>query len=194
MGEVEFRETLTAPKKLRRGIYAGFVAIVGFFLVFPFFTQGANDLLHLFLSILFAAVALTVHIFFSLQVRVNGKGVEFGFYGFKKEFSYKEIVDCAVIPYTFADFPGFGIVRGHDGCTMYNVPGDGHAAVKIVVLEEKRGKVEYAFSSRRPQQIVRKIQHHLRRKSLPPKHPFEKKFVASRMLSGDRGSSTAMAA
>ena len=79
----------------------------------------------------------------------------------RKKILYHEILDCMVIRYKMTDFMGWGVRKGHDGCTMYNVPGDQQIAVKIVVVDKERNRKEFAFSAKRPQVICKKIQAHL---------------------------------
>ena len=82
-------------------------------------------------------------------------------YIFSKEIPYGDILDCMVIRYKWTDFIGWGIKRGPDGCTMYNVPGDQQIAVKIIVMDEESKRKEYAFSAKRPQVISKKVQTHI---------------------------------
>lgn len=158
---VEYEETISAPSWLRIAVFLGFLGIIGFFLVYPFVSEGSNDLSHLFLALMFALVLWLAEIFLSMKICVTNKGLQFGFYLFSKKLSYDEIVECSVMRYRLADFLGWGLRKSAAGCTLYNVPGDQRIAVRVVVADNSGGKKEFAFSAKRPQVICKKIQSHL---------------------------------
>jgi len=158
---VEYEETIAAPPWLRMTILSVFLVIIGFFLVFPFVSEGTSDVTHLFLALVFAAILWVIEIFLSLKVTITSKGLQFGFYLFSKKIFYQEIVDCSVMRYKMTDFLGWGIRKNDEGCTLYNVPGDQRIAVRVVVVDERNDRKQYAFSAKRPQVICKKVQTHL---------------------------------
>ena len=157
----EYEETLSAPSWLRLGSLGFFILVIGFFLLQPFLAEGTNDGMNLLLCLVFALVAWFVQIFLSMKISLTNKGIKFGFYLFSKKLDYRDILDCMVIRYKLTDFLGWGVRKGYDGCTMYNVPGDQQIAVKIVVVDGEQNRKEFAFSAKRPQVICKKIQAHL---------------------------------
>ena len=159
--QIEYEEVISAPSWMRLGALGVFILIIAFFLLYPFIKEGKSDLVHLLLAMVFAMTAWFVQIFLSLKVSVTNKGIKFGFYIFSKEIPYGDVLDCMVIRYKWTDFIGWGIKRGSDGCTMYNVPGDQQIAVKIIVMDEEHKRKEYAFSAKRPQVICKKVQTHI---------------------------------
>jgi len=158
---VEYEETLTAPLWVRAGVFSFFSLLIAFFLIYPFVSEGTSDAAHLFLAIVFTLVLWVLQIFMSLKVTITNKGVQFGFYFFSRKILYQDILDCSVIRYRVTDFLGWGIRRGGDDCTMYNVPGDQQIAVKLLVMDDEHKRKEFAFSAKRPQVICKKIQAHL---------------------------------
>jgi len=160
IGTLEYEETRSAPLLVRILIYSFFTLLIGFFLLYPLIDHEAYDSLNLFLCLTFAFVFWFIHIFLSLKVRISSRGIQFGFYLFSKKFAYKDILNCMVFRYQFTDYFGWGIRKGPDGSTIYNVIGDQQLAVKITVQENDVRK-EYAFSAKRPEVICKKIQAHV---------------------------------
>ncbi len=163
--DIEYEETLRVPQWIRVTVYLVFSVIIGVFLFAPFFTQGKSDPVHLLLCLVFAVIALVVHVFLTLKIRMNAEGIRFGFYIFNKQIDYENIIDCSVVRYNIMDYLGWGVRKGREGATMYNIPGDQQIAVKLIVRDEEDGRAEYAFSAKRPQVICKKLQAHLYQKS-----------------------------
>jgi hypothetical protein len=106
-------------------------------------------------------VVWVIHLFFTLNITLESEGIQFGFYLFSKKIPYERIVDCSVIRYNIMDFMGWGVRKGMNGITMYNVPGDQQIAVKLLVREKDDVRKEYAFSAKRPQVVCKKLQMHV---------------------------------
>jgi len=165
---VEYEEVLEAPRWVQNTVYSLFSAVIGFFLVVPFLSgDDGSDPIYLIISLVFAMIAWVVHLFFTLKIRMDPEQIQFGFYLFAKKIPYDNIVDCSVIRYKVVDYLGWGIRKGREGITMYNVPGDQQIAVKLVVREED-GRKEYAFSAKRPQVICKRLQIHMGQRTEKP--------------------------
>jgi len=158
---VEYQETIQVPRWLRWILYSFFVMIISYFLITPFATGRSNDPTYLLVALVFGLVGWMIHLFLTLKVRLTSEGITFGFYLFSKTIPYERIVDVSVMRYNIMDFMGWGIRKGMNGLTMYNLPGDQQIAVKLLVREEEDERKEYAFSSKRPQVVCKKIQMHL---------------------------------
>jgi len=158
---IEYQETIEIPRRIRIALYTLFGLVILYFLISPILSQRPHDPVYLLLALVFGLVAWVVHLFLSLRVKLTSETITFGFYLFNKTIPYNQIVDCSVIRYNLLDFMGWGIRKGTDGVTLYNIPGDQRIAVKIRVREEEDQRKEYAFSSKRPQVVCRKIQTHL---------------------------------
>ena len=179
---IEYEEILKAPKWLQVSIYSLFAFVIGFFLLHPFITHGESNLMYLILSLVLAACAWIIHLFLTLKTTLTSKGMKFGFYSFSKYIAYDEIAECSVMRYNVMDFIGWGIRKGRDGITMYNILGDQQIAVKVIVREQDGSRKTYAFSAKRPQVISQKIQSHIVQESKKLKVPLKKegKIVSSR--------------
>ncbi len=158
-----YSETISAPKWIRWSLYAFFSIFITFLLIYPFLDQEANDLLHLCLCLVFALIVWFLHLFLTLNVTLTTSGIRFGFYIVSQKVAYRDIINCKIYRYKLSDTLGWGIRKGPDGCTIYNVPGDQQIAVRLVVLEDEQRK-EFAFSARRPEVILKIIQSHYSRK------------------------------
>jgi len=158
---VEYEESLKAPKWLRLSIYALFIFVIAFFLFSPFIRHGEGDLMYLLLSLVLAGIAWVIHIFLTLTTKMTSDGIQFGFYSFSKYIPYEDITDCSVLRYKVIDYIGWGIRKGRDGTTMYNILGDHQIAVKVMVREKDGTQKVFAFSAKRPQVICKKIQAHI---------------------------------
>ena len=159
--KIEYQEIQSAPLWLRILVYSFFGTLIGFYLLSPIWDAESNDALNLALCMVFVLILWILHIFLSLRVTLTAKGIRFGYYLLTKEFRYTDILSAEIFRYQLGDYLGWGIRRGTDGSTMYNVPGDQGIAVKIVVREGDQRRI-YAFSARRPEVICKKIQSHLR--------------------------------
>ena len=165
-GAIEYQEVLSAPLWARIVVYGFFGIMIGFYLLSPIWDVESNDVLNLVLCLVFVFVLWVLHIFLSLRVILSPKGIRFGYYLLSKQFKYTDILNAEVLRYQLGDYLGWGIRKGTDGSIMYNVPGDEGVAVKIVVREGDQRRI-YAFSARRPEVIVKKIQSHLKPVSFP---------------------------
>lgn len=165
-GTIEYQEVLSAPLWVRIIVYGFFGIMIGFYLLSPIWDVESNDALNLALCLVFVFVLWVLHIFLSLKVVLSARGIRFGYYLLSKQFKYTDILSAQVLRYQLGDYLGWGIRKGTDGSIMYNVPGDQGVAVKIVVREGDQRRV-YAFSARRPEVIVKKIQSYLKPVSFP---------------------------
>jgi hypothetical protein len=84
--------------------------------------------------------------FRSLEVKVQGRSLEFGFGIFKKRFSLSDIISCEETTITFGEFLGIGIRRGFDGTICYNTRFGKGVRIKT------KGKV-YVLTSNNPQAL-----------------------------------------
>ncbi len=159
--EIEYEETLQVPRWVRTSLYSLFALVICYFLFSPFIKEGSSDPVFLLLALVFALVAWMLHLFLTMKITLTSEEVQFGFYLFNKKIPYGRIVDCSVIRYNIMDFLGWGVRKGTNGITMYNIPGDQQIAVKLLVREENDERKEYAFSSKRPQVVCKKLQMHL---------------------------------
>ncbi len=157
---IEYEETLNAPKPFVITVICFFGSLILFFLFYPFLTAEALSSGNLFLSLLFVIILWIVLVFCSLKVTLYSHELEFGFYMLTKRFNYVDILKCEAFQYQMRDYLGWAIRKSPDGSTMYNVIGDKNMAVKIVVREDNETK-EYAFSAKRPEVIVKKINTHI---------------------------------
>ncbi len=81
--------------------------------------------------------------FRSLEIRVQGRFLEFGFGIFKKRFLLADIISCEKTEITFIKYSGIGIRRGLDGTICYNTRFGKGVRIKT------KGKV-YALTSNNP--------------------------------------------
>lgn len=162
-GAVEYEEIIQVPRWVRIALYSFFALIIAYFLIAPYVTHRSSDPAYLLVALVFGLVAWMIHLFLTLKVHMTSEGITFGFYLFSKKIPYDRIVDCSVMRYNVMDFMGYGIRKGMNGITMYNIPGDQQIAVRVLVREEEDQRKEYAFSSKRPQVVCKKIQMHLYR-------------------------------
>ena len=157
----EYEEELKAPRWLRLGIYGLFVFVIAFFLFSPFVRYGEGDPMYLLLSLVLAGIVWLIHVFFTLRTTLTADGVRFGFYSFAKFVPYEDITGASVMRYNMMDYFGWGIRKGRDGVTMYNILGDRQIAVRLDVRESDGTPRVFAFSAKRPQVICRRIQAHI---------------------------------
>ena len=165
-----YNETISAPMWIRLSVYIFFSMFITFLLIYPFLDQEANDLLHLCLCLVFALIVWFLHIFLVLNVSLTSSGVRFGFYIISQKVAYHDIISCKIYRYKLSDTLGWGIRKGPDGCTIYNVPGDQQISVRLVVMEDERRK-EFAFSAKRPEVILKIIQSNYSRRHGPMRKP-----------------------
>ena len=83
--KILYAESISSPIALRFVIYGFFVILVSFFIVFPFLEKEADHSLHLFLCMVFTAVAWIIHIFLSMKVSLYRNRLQFGFFIFSKK-------------------------------------------------------------------------------------------------------------
>lgn len=90
--------------------------------------------------------------FRSLEIKVQGGFLEFGFGIFKKRFLLTDIISCEETKITFGEFLGIGIRRGLDGTICYNMRfGKG---VRIKIRDKKK---DYVLTSNNPQALCQAI-------------------------------------
>jgi len=156
--KVLYAENISSPISLRILIYGFFFILVSFFIVFPFLEKEANHSLHLFLCMVFTAVAWIIHIFLSMKISMYRTRLQFGFFIFSKKVPYYDIMSATVHRFKFFDAVGLGVRKGFDDSMIFTVPGTPLRAVKISVLEEDGTRSEIIFSAKRPEVICKKIQ------------------------------------
>lgn len=87
-----------------------------------------------------------------LEIKVQGRFLEFGFGIFKKKFLITDISSCEETRVAFTEYLGVGIRRGLDGTTCYNTRfGKG---VRIKVKSKKR---DYVLTSDNPQALCQAV-------------------------------------
>ena len=90
--------------------------------------------------------------FHSLEIKVQGRFLEFGFGIFKKGFLLSEIASCEETRITFSRYGGIGIRWGSDGTVCYNTRfGKG---VRIKIIGKKK---EYVLTSNNPQALCKAL-------------------------------------
>lgn len=90
--------------------------------------------------------------FRQLQIKVEGRFLEFGFGIFRKKIPLSEIISCEESSITFKRYLGIGIRFGLDGTVCYNTRfGKG---VRIKVSNKKR---DYVLTSDNPQALCQAL-------------------------------------
>jgi len=90
--------------------------------------------------------------FRSLEIRIQGRFLEFGFGIFKKKFLLTDISSCEETKVAFSEYLGIGIRRGLDGTICYNT-----CFGKGVRIKVKSKKKDYVLTSNNPQALCQAL-------------------------------------
>ncbi len=120
---------------------------------------------------MFAAVfalptlAIVWLLFLVLRVTVSERAVNIQYGLFGPKIPIAAIETAEPVTYDWKKFGGWGIRRARDGAWIYNMPGDGGHAVRIVWRDAKGRRRDTLVGSRRSVQLAEKIAR--ARKALP---------------------------
>lgn len=105
-----------------------------------------------FLILIGLALIFFFYNFWSLQIKVQGRLLEFGFGIFKKRIQLSDIVSCEETQVSFGRYWGIGIRLGMDGTICYNTRfGKG---VRIKIKDKRK---DYVLTSDNPLALCRAL-------------------------------------
>lgn len=155
-GTVLYRDKHRAPWPLHAIMGASALAVI-------VAAVATGELISLAIGLPVLAIVWLLFSVLRVTVSAGTVNVQYGLFG--PEIPMAAIESAAATTYDWKKFGGWGIRRARDGAWIYNMPGDGGHAVRIVWRDAKGRRRDTLVGSRRSVQLAEKIAR--ARKALP---------------------------
>lgn len=147
-GTVLYRDKHRAPWPLHAIMGAAALAVIGS-------AAATGELIGLAIGLPILAIVWLMFSVLRVTVSSGAVNVQYGLFG--PEIPMAAIESAAATTYDWKQFGGWGIRRSRDGAWIYNMPGDGGRAVRIVWRDRKGRRVVTLIGSPEHEQLAAKI-------------------------------------